>query len=91
MIMPPPNPHTPCEEHSRRLEKAEQRLEKGDAILATVKRIELAVCGDDELGIPGLVKLSVRVESLERGRAWLLGAAAALGVILPLAVQYITK
>ena len=89
--MTQPSQQQRCEEHSQKIAAMESRLEQGDAILATVKRIELAVCGDDELGIPGLVKLSVRVESLERGRAWLLGAAAALGVILPLAVQYITK
>jgi len=70
-----------CEEHARKISEMEKRLEKGDAILTTVKRIEIAVCGDEAMGVKGLVSLHGRVESLERDRVWRLGAAAALGFV----------
>lgn len=89
--MPPPTPHTPCEEHSHRLEKAEQRLEKGDAILATVKRIETAVCGDPEMGVEGLATLPRRVQALERRQWWVLGGVAALSTGIPLLLQMLGK
>lgn len=89
--MPPPTPHTPCEEHSRRLEKAEQRLEKGDAILTTVKRIETAVCGDPEMGVEGLATLPRRVQALERRQWWVLGGVAALSTGIPLLLQMLGK
>lgn len=74
----------PCADHARRLEKAEARLEKGDAILATVKRIETAVCGDPDMGIEGLATLPKRVTALERRYWWLLGAFAAASAALQL-------
>ena len=66
-----------CEDHARRLGEAEARLEKGDAILRTVRRIEVAVCGDPDMGIEGLATLPKRVAALERRYWWLLGALAA--------------
>ena len=80
--MPPP--HTPCDDHARRLAEAESRLEKGDALLATLKRIETAVCGDPDMGIEGLATLPKRVTALERRYWWLLGAFAAASAALQL-------
>lgn len=81
--MPPPAKPTPCEEHSDRLKRIEDRLEKGDALLEMVKDIRLAVCGDPVLGIPGLITLHEKVASLERQRTWLLGAAGVIGAAFP--------
>lgn len=79
-----PPAHTPCEDHARRLGEAEARLEKGDAILRTVKRIETAVCGDPDMGIEGLATLPKRVTALERRYWWMLGAFAAASAALQL-------
>lgn len=94
--MPPPS--HPCDDHNRRLEAfserlegAEKRLDEGDTVLRSLKRIEIAVCGDEALGIPGLVSLHARVESLERGRTWVLGAAAVLGAAVPIILQIVIK
>lgn len=79
-----PPAHNQCEDHSRRLAEAEERLEKGDAILKTVKRIETAVCGDPAMGIEGLATLPKRVTALERRYWWMLGAFAAASAGLQL-------
>lgn len=82
----------PCEQHARKIDsfgeritKTESRLEKGDNVIATlvdsVKRIEMAVCGNPALGIPGLVSLHARVESLERWRTRQMAIAATLGFV----------
>ena len=86
-----PPAHTPCEDHARRLGEAEARLEKGDAILRTVKRIETAVCGDPEMGIEGLSSLPKRVTALERRHWWTLGAVTALSTGIPLLLQLLGK
>lgn len=85
--MPPTHQPHPCDEHARRLLEAESRLEKGDAILKTVKRIETAVCGDPDMGIDGLATLPKRVQALERRQWWQLGAVAALSTAIPIILQ----
>ena len=81
----------PCDEHARKLAEIEARLDDGDRAFKVLRRIEVAVCGDEELGIVGLVSLHKRVQGLERWRTWLLGAAAVvgftLGTLIPLGVQ----
>lgn len=81
----------PCADHARRIEKAEARLEKGDAILETVKRIETAVCGDPAMGIEGLATLPKRVTALERRQWWMLGGVAALSTGIPMLLQLLGK
>ena len=82
---------TPCGEHARRLDEHDKRLANGDKILATVKRIETAVCGDPEMGIEGLSSLPKRVTALERRHWWTLGAVTALSTGIPLLLQLLGK
>lgn len=88
----PPAAKAPCDDHHQRLDEIARRLDDGDRAFKVLRRIEVAVCGDEELGIVGLVSLHKRVQSLERWRTWLLGAAAVvgftLGTIVPLALQF---
>lgn len=90
----PPIAHL-CDEHNRRLAEAEARLERGDVILKTVRRIEVAVCGDPDMGIEGLATLPRRVQRLERSRVWLLGAASVtgftIGSLIPILLQIFPK
>lgn len=89
--MAPQNQNHPCDAHAKALEAIGQRLDDGDRAFKVLRRIEVAVCGDEELGIIGLVSLHKRVQSLERWRTWLLGAAAVvgftLGTVIPAALQ----
>lgn len=80
--MPPPS-KTPCEEHAEKLKRIEERLEKGDTLFEMVRDIRVAVCGDPQFGIPGLISLHEKVASLERQRTWILGAAAVIGAAFP--------
>lgn len=96
--MPPTPTNHPCAEHARRLDKAETRLERGDAVLDVVKpmndvvkRIETAVCGDPEMGVEGLASLPKRVQALERRQWWMLGGVAALSTGIPMLLQLLGK
>ena len=79
----PPSAKTPCEEHSERLRKIEEHAQKNESLFEMVKDIRVAVCGNHEMGIPGLITLHEKVASLERQRTWLLGAAAVVGAVFP--------
>ncbi|HLP07940.1 MAG TPA: hypothetical protein VK178_07225 [Opitutaceae bacterium] len=100
--MPPTPQAVRCEQHTRdidemrrEIDECKRRLDDGSQILKAVREIRIAVCGDETLGIKGLVTLHERVQSLERGRAWLLGAGAtagfALGTLIPLGLQLFSK
>ena len=81
----------PCEEHGDKIQRINERLDRGDAVLELVKEIKIAVCGDEHLGIKGLVSLHERIDSLERQRTWLLGAAAVITAAFPFAWSYLIK
>lgn len=87
--MPPSK--TPCEEHSERLHKIEEHVQKNESLFEMVKDIRVAVCGNPEMGIPGLIALHEKVASLERQRTWLLGAAAVVGAVFPFAWNIFVK
>ena len=93
--MPPPNQPHPCEDHAKAIDAIGRRLDDGDRAFKVLRRIEVAVCGDEELGIVGLVSLHKRVQSLERWRTWLLGAAAVvgftLGTVVPAVIQIFNR
>ena len=82
---------TPCEEHGDKIERINERLDRGDVVLELVKEIKLAVCGDERLGIKGLISLHARIDSLERQRTWLLGAAAVITAAFPFVWAYAVK
>lgn len=62
---------------------------KTDQVLDTLKSLGGKVDGVAESLADSHNKLDERIGALERSKAWLLGAAAAIGAIFSLAVNYI--